>query len=98
MRKGACFIEVKATQLIYPKFGTYTQMTNIQSQPIGIMDRGFDNGPGDRGLISGRVIPKTQKEEKVLDASLLNTHKVLIVGKWSNPGKGVVSSPWCSSY
>ena len=29
------------------------------------------NGPGDRHLIPGRVIPKTQK--MVLDASLLNT-------------------------
>ena len=39
------------------------------------------NGPGDRGLIPGRVIPKTQK--MVLDASLLNTqhYKVCIKGK-----------------
>ena len=29
------------------------------------------NGPGDRGSIPGRVIPKTQK--MVLDASLLNS-------------------------
>ena len=31
----------------------------------------------------------------VLDASLLSTqhYKVQIKGKWSNPGKGVVSSP-----
>ena len=37
--------------------------------------------PGDRGLISGRVIPKTQK--MVLHASLLNTqhYKVRIKGK-----------------
>ena len=35
------------------------------------MDRLFTNGPGDRGLISDQVIPKTEK--MVLDASLLNT-------------------------
>ena len=31
----------------------------------------FATGPGDRGSIPGRVIPKTQK--MVLDAALLNT-------------------------
>ena len=31
----------------------------------------FANGPGARGSIPGRVIPKTQK--MVLDATLLNT-------------------------
>ena len=31
----------------------------------------FINGQGDRGLISGQVIPKTQK--MVLDAALYNT-------------------------
>ena len=47
---------------------------------IGVI-RMFANGPGDLGLISGRVIPKTQK--MVLDASLLNTqdYKVRIKGK-----------------
>ena len=35
------------------------------------MSRVFANGPGDRGSIPGRVIPKSKKI--VLDASLLNT-------------------------
>ena len=35
------------------------------------MSRVFANGPGDRGSIPGRVIPKTQK--MVFDAALLNT-------------------------
>ena len=41
----------------------------------------FAIGPGDRGPIPGRVIPKTQK--MVLDASLLSTqhYKVSIKGK-----------------
>ena len=41
----------------------------------------FDNGPGDRGSIPGRVIRKIQK--MVLDAALLNTqhYKVGIKGK-----------------
>ena len=48
---------------------------------IGLMSRMFTNGPGDRGSIPGRVIPKTQN--MVLDASLLNTqhYKVWIKGK-----------------
>ena len=48
---------------------------------IGLMSRVFANGPGDRGSIPGRVIPKTQKI--VLDATLLNTqhYEVRIKGK-----------------
>ena len=45
------------------------------------MSRVFANGPGDRGSIPGRVIPKTQK--MVLDPALLNTqhYRVRIKGK-----------------
>ena len=45
------------------------------------MVRVFTNGPGDLGLIPGRVIPKTKK--MVLDAILLNTqhYKVGIKSK-----------------
>ena len=45
------------------------------------MSRVFANDLGDRGSISGRVIPKTKK--MVLDAALLNTqhYKVWIKGK-----------------
>ena len=41
----------------------------------------FANGPGDRGSVPGRVIPKTQK--MVLDAALLSTqhNKARIKGK-----------------
>ena len=48
---------------------------------IGLVGRVFDNGPGDRGSIPGRVIPKTLK--MVLDTPLLNTqqYKVRIKGK-----------------
>ena len=48
---------------------------------IGVMVRVFSNGPGDRGSILGRLIPKTQK--MVLNASLLSTqnYKVRIKGK-----------------
>ena len=51
------------------------------------MVRVFANGPGDRGSIPGRVIPKTRKI--VLDATLLNTqhYKVWIKDMWSNTGK-----------
>ena len=48
---------------------------------IGLKNRVFTNGPGDRGSIPSRVIPKTQK--MVLDAALLNTqhYKVRIKGE-----------------
>ena len=56
------------------------------------MRRVFANGPGDRGSIPDRVIPKTKK--KVLDAALLNTqdYKGSRV-KWSNQGNGAAPSP-----
>ena len=34
---------------------------SIIIRTIGLMSRVFANGPGDRGSIPGRVIPKTQK-------------------------------------
>ena len=45
------------------------------------MSRVFANGPGDRGSIPGRAIPKTQK--MVLDPALLNIqhYRVRIKGK-----------------
>ena len=48
---------------------------------IGLMIRVFANGPGDRGSIPGRVIPKTLK--MILDSALRNTkhYKVRIKGK-----------------
>ena len=48
---------------------------------IDQVGRVFTNGPGDLGLITGRVIPKTVR--MVLDTSLLNTqqYKVCIKGK-----------------
>ena len=48
---------------------------------IGLMGRVFTNDPGNRGSISGPVIPKTLK--MVLDIFLLNTQhfKVFIKGK-----------------
>ena len=38
---------------------------------IGLMSRGFTNGPGGWGSILGRVIPKTPK--MVFDATLFST-------------------------
>ena len=48
---------------------------------MDLMSRVFPKSPGDRGSISGRVIPKSQK--MVLDAALHNTqhYKVWIKGK-----------------
>ena len=59
---------------------------------IDIVGRAFTNGQGDRGSISDRIMPKTQK--MVLDASLLKIehYTVLIKDKRSNPGKRVAPS------
>ena len=56
-------------------------MLLLAYRAIGLMTRAFAIGPGDRGSIPGRVIPKTQK--MVLDADLLNTqhYKVRIKSK-----------------
>ena len=40
-------------------------------QLIGLVGKVFANGPGDRGSIPGRIIPKILK--MVIDTSLLNT-------------------------
>ena len=64
---------------------------------IGIMIREFANGPGDRGLIPGRVIPKTQK--MVPDASLLNTqhYKVRIKVKVGQSWEWITTLPYTST-
>ena len=53
----------------------------VSNRLIGLVGRVFANGPGVRGSVPGRVIPKTLK--MVLDSSLLNTqqYKVRIKGK-----------------
>ena len=58
----------------------------------------FANGPGDLGSVPGRVIPNTLKMIPPC-LSLSNIRYVSRV-KWSNPRKGVASSPTprCSSY
>ena len=54
------------------------------------------NGLGNRGLISGQVIPKTQKI--VLDASLLNTqyYKVRIKVKMNQSSERISTQPYSS--
>ena len=41
---------------------TLLKWSSIANRTIGLMNRVFANGPGDRGSIPGRVIPKTQKK------------------------------------
>ena len=48
-----------------------SQWVDVIFQAIDQISSAFVNGPGEWGLIPGRVIPKTQKI--VLDASLLYT-------------------------
>ena len=45
---------------------------------FGLEGKVFANGPGDRGSIPGRAIPKTLK--MVLDTSLLNTQQYTYQG------------------
>ena len=70
--------------------------TILVSRVIGLLSRVFANGPGDRGLIPGRVILKTQKI--VLDAALLNSqhYKVWIKGKVEQSGEWSSALPYSS--
>ena len=56
----------------------------------------FANGPGDLGVIPGRVIPKTFK--MLLDTSLLNTqqYKVRIMDKVEQSKESSCALPYTS--
>ena len=58
----------------------------------------FANGPGDRGLIPGLFIPKTQKWYLMPLCLTLSAIRYRSRVNWSNPGNGVVPSPRCGSY
>ena len=51
----------------------------FSDQLTGLVGRVFTTGPGDLGLIPGRVIPKTLK--MLLDTSLLNTQQYKVRNK-----------------
>ena len=53
------------------------------------MSRVFANGPGDRGSILGRVMPKTQKRYLMLPYLTLSIIRYGSRVKWSNQGNGV---------
>ena len=57
------------------------KLTLIQSSitAIGLMSKVFANGPGDRGIIPGRVIKMTRK--MVLDAALHSTQHYKVMNK-----------------
>ena len=57
---------------------------------IGLMNRVFTNGPGDRGSIPGQVIPKTQK--MVSNTALLSIQHYMVKIK----GKLEQSREWSS--
>ena len=77
---------MKFTQIKLPYL-----LHSVDDRAIGIMVRVFANGPGDRDLIPGQVIPKTQK--MVLDATLLNTQHYKVHSK----GKVEQSREWSSA-
>ena len=60
------------------------------------MVRVSTNGPGDRGSIPSRIIPKTREKKMVLGAGLLNTqhYKVRIKGKVEQPREGSSTLPY----
>ena len=63
---------------------------------IGLIGRVFTNGPGDRGSVPGRVIPKIKK--MLFDAALLNIqhYKVQIKGKAEQCGEWSSTLPYTS--
>ena len=73
----------KPKKLINERNFFHVRDTDINDRLISYFElqSRFANGPGNRGSMPGRVIPKTQKIE--LDSSLLNTrhYKVWIKGK-----------------
>ena len=76
-----CYREKKSSLVWKYSYNIFFYMDiYILNQAIDPMCRVFTNGLGDWGLISSRVISKTQK--MVLDAALLNTqhYKVSIKG------------------
>ena len=87
-------------------FGSPSTKTANFTLLISLMGRVFTNGPRDRGLVPGRVIPKAQK--MVLDTSLLYPSNLIKLSvkwrvsrvKWRNQRKGVAlsSALWCTSY
>ena len=70
--------------------------TFVLNSLIGLMGKMFANGPGDRGSIPGRVIPKTKI--MVLDTSLLNTqhYKVRIKSKVEQSSERSSAFPYTS--
>ena len=60
----------------------------------------FANGPGDRGSIPDRVVPRLKKFYLVPPYLTLSNVKYVSTVKWSNPRNGRTPSPtpWCSSY
>ena len=85
---GCVLWHVNSCRLLNVK--SYIFIYIVIYRAIGIMSRVFANGPGDRGSILGRVIPKTQKWYLMPPCWV----------KWSNSGNGVApsSTPQCSSY
>ena len=60
----------------------------------------FANGPGDRGSVLGRVIPKTQKWYLIPPCLRLGIIRYWSRVKWNNPGNGLAPfpTPKCSRY
>ena len=67
---------------------------------IGPVVSVFAYGPGDRGSLPGRIIPKTFKKWYLIPPCFISIIRYVSRVKWSNPGKGVAPSliPRCCSY
>ena len=75
----------------------YTAYTN---RIIGLADRVFANGPGDRGSIPAASYQRLSKWYLIPSCLTLSIIRYISRVKWSNPGKGVAPSPTprCRSY
>ena len=96
-------LQEKVNHLIY--IYIYIYIIYIQRERdnrlIAQVGRVFANGPGDMGSIPGRVIPKKFKKWYLVPPWLtLSNIRYVSRVKWSNPRKGIVTSPTprCCSY
>ena len=62
---------------------------SIPNRLISLVGRAFANGPGDRGSIPGRVIPKTYKWYLIPPCFILSNIRYVSRVKGSDQGKGV---------
>ena len=75
-------------------FGFWFILLDKKENCLYLVSTVFTNGLGDRGLLLGQVIPKTQKWYLMSPCLTLHLVRYGSRVKWSNLGNGVVPSLW----